>query len=381
MGNLYPVAPLRASAHSASRNRNVAHHLKRYHRRYRKHIFATAQRHSALADLSISFPALLFVCAVNHPGVDRLALQSRVIEGWSLKSLAALARIPFWVRKLPPEAFGEVIGCLPSSEFSSKRIANLLPKKVAQAAKWTRIVSRATELCDEGFALWVARIGAGEIPRRCEPELHSLALWAWYSQRQVGLASELILQKWHPGISWGHALDASDCWMSSLDLFLKLGHGALHYNRHATRHIGEVEFVPLQSARQIHDEVKVSQNCIRDYGYCLAMRDKRLISVHRKGESIAILCLSEGRGQRRLTIEELRAPRNGGVSNELAETVRTWLNAQDPLLLQSDMGPFQSKHCGRVWREIWKPYWLAKGTKTGLPLVEQESTLRDLRWP
>jgi hypothetical protein len=381
MGNPSPLAPLRASIHSASRQRDVARNVKRFHRRYRAQVAVTAGRHPALADLAVSFPALLFVCAVNHPGVDRMTLQKCVTQGHNLKSLSIMAQLPLWTRKLPPETFRDVIPALPNSEFSSKRIGNLLPQKTADAALWLSLVATATDICDEGFALWMARVATTGSPRHIERDLRSLALWAWYSQQSTGLATELILQKWHPGISWQNAQDARDSWFDSLNLFLTLGHDTLHYNRIPTRHYGDFEFVPLQSARQIHDEVKISQNCIRDYGCDLAERYRRLVSLRRNGKSVAILSLSEGKGQRRLTIEELKAPRNGSVTDEVAEVVRKWLHAQDPFLLQSDIGPFDSRHNKKIWAEIWKPYWRIKGLGLCLPVVEKEDTIRELRWP
>jgi hypothetical protein len=68
------------------------------------------------------------------------------------------------------------------------------------------------------------------------------------------------------------------------------------------------------------------------------------------------------------------------VNDEVAEAVRAWFLAQDPLVLESDVGPFDDRLCQHQWREFWKPYWMEKGRNPALPFRADEDSFRNLRW-
>src|SRR5688572_18970300 len=79
--------------------------LARYHKDFRTLVQALARRHPRLGDLAASFPALLFALAAPRRGFRPEGVIARAIEGAPLKTLAELAAVPLWLRKLPPEAF------------------------------------------------------------------------------------------------------------------------------------------------------------------------------------------------------------------------------------------------------------------------------------
>lgn len=360
--------------------RNIDKLLKHYPRPYRRAVMHVAAQHPSLRDLAASFPALLFVCAVAHAGVDGRRLIGKVIEGAKLTELAAMAKLPMWTRKLPPQVFAAPIGPLPNSAYAARQIANLLPGKGCNWPRWLSFVSQAAKFGTEEFALWIAFVFK-DIPKRFnEDDILRFALWQWFSARPESCAGRLILHCWNKTMSWKKAVGAVDCWFESLDLHLVLGGQDINYARVTDGEANGFEFVTLRSAKAVFEETRIFKNCIRTYAHCLQKRDRRLVSIRKSGKRCALLCVTEGNGQRRLSIEELRAPRNGMVNQELAEAVRCWFLRQDPLILESDMGPFDERLCQQSWRSFWRPYWHAKGINPLLPFHLHEDAMDNLRW-
>ena len=79
--------------------------LRRFPLRHRPAVKAMAERHLHLADLAITFPALLFALAVPRSGFDSTPIIGAVIAGAPLRDLALQVGLPMWSRKLMPEAF------------------------------------------------------------------------------------------------------------------------------------------------------------------------------------------------------------------------------------------------------------------------------------
>jgi hypothetical protein len=95
--------------------------LRRYDPRFQATVRALAARHSRIADLAVSFPALLFALAVPRRGLDPAPALARVVDGAGLAEAAAAAELPMWTRKLPPEAFARPIARLPDGELFRRR--------------------------------------------------------------------------------------------------------------------------------------------------------------------------------------------------------------------------------------------------------------------
>ncbi len=368
------AAPVRRGA------QNKGKLLKRVPRPYRTAVSHCAAQNPAARDLAASFPALLFACAVSHAGIDRKRLQAKAIEGASLAELAALAKVPMWARRLPPQAFAKPIGRLPASAAAVREMPNLLPKKPGNWQRWLAFISLATTCGDDDFALWLARVYKDIPDYFVENDIRRLALWAWFSQRPETVAGRLVLRKWTSAISWNTADKAVDCWTESLTLFIVLGKKELVYARETEREADGFHFETLTSAQAVFEQARVFKNCIRTYAHCLRDRRRRLIAVRRNGKTVALLCVSEGSGQRRFSVEELRAERNGVVEDATAEAVRRWQLKQDPHILTSDMGPFDGRLCQKSWRDFWKPYWREKGRQPLVPFHVDKNSLNKLRW-
>ena len=125
-------------------------------------------RHSRIADLAASFPALLFALAVPRPGLDPAPALARVIDGRGLAEVAVAADLPMWLRKVPPEALTRPIMRLPDGELFRRQIANHLPRSPKLAPTWLQAVADVADFAHEAAAVWVARELVRE-PRRESP--------------------------------------------------------------------------------------------------------------------------------------------------------------------------------------------------------------------
>src|SRR5262249_50764518 len=153
--------------------------LRRYCPGVNAQVRALAGCHPRLADLAVSFPALLFTLAVPRAGFDPMPGIARVIAGASLATAASDARVPLWLRKLPPEAFVRPLPLLPDGELFRQRIVNHLPRSPKLAPAWLQSVADAAEWGHEGAAVWSAR----ELLRDPGTKLGCLrliGLFAWF---------------------------------------------------------------------------------------------------------------------------------------------------------------------------------------------------------
>src|SRR5262245_57488027 len=122
MRTILSWAAARARVRPVARVDTVERRLRRYCAVVNAQVRALAGRHSRLADLAVSFPALLFALAVPRVGFDPRPAVARVIAGASLADVAGEARVPLWLRKLPPEALVRPLPLLPDGALFRKRI-------------------------------------------------------------------------------------------------------------------------------------------------------------------------------------------------------------------------------------------------------------------
>ncbi|MCP1830457.1 hypothetical protein J2R76_007157 [Bradyrhizobium sp. USDA 4532] len=135
----------------------LEHQLRRYHPHVQGRVRALAMRHTRLADLAASFPALLFALAVPRAGIASARARACVIDGRSLADAAAAAGIPLWLRRLPPEAFTAPITGLPDDELFRRQIANHLPPSPKLAPIWLKIRRGGCRARHGPAAVWIAR--------------------------------------------------------------------------------------------------------------------------------------------------------------------------------------------------------------------------------
>ncbi|TWT01679.1 PcfJ domain-containing protein [Reyranella sp. CPCC 100927] len=364
----------RASRPEAARSRLLERQLRRYQKPFQSAVRALARRHTRLADLAASFPALLFALAVPRLGVKPEPAIARVIQGQSLAEIAAAAGIPLWLRKLSPEALARPIRKLPDGALFRRQIVNHLPPSTKLAPAWLEAVTDVATFAHEAAAVWIAREFVRE-PKHVEPaRLRLLSLWLWFSCQPETFGYTLIDKPWTLDMRIGTAFTAANAWHTTLELHLNLGHQPIADVWLRAGRVGGYDFLPLTSIAAIIEEAAAMRNCVRTYGNSLAHNRSRLWSLRRDGERIATLCVA-ARNEPLLNIVELRGPGNAEAPIDSWWAARQWLHMHD--LPQIKTGRRESAPLDRAtWIALWRPYWLAqRRIPNWLPIVPSRTAL------
>jgi hypothetical protein len=320
---------------------------------------ALAARHPRVADLAASFPTLLFALAVPRPGLDPARAIARAIDGASLAEVAAAADLPFWLRKLPPEAPTRPIARLPDGKAFRRRIANHLPSRKL-APSWLQAMADMADLAHDAGALWIAR----EITRQERPKLDRLrlvGLWAWFSSQPGTFGHGMIDTPWTPGMRLAVARSAAEDWRTTFTLHLDLGREPVAEPWLRPAHVCGYDFVPLMSAEQIVEEASAMNNCVRTYGDSVAHNLARLWSIRRQGERVATLSIEVGNSDPLPTVGQVKGWANGPVPVEVSWAARQWLHMHDLPRLDTKRRCWGTVPLDRAtWLALWRPYWLAK---------------------
>lgn len=345
----------------AGRSDLLERRLRRYHPRFQGAVRTLALRHSRLADLAASFPALLFALAFPRARLDPARAIAGVIDGRPLAEAAAAAGVPLWLRKLPPEAFAGPIPRLPDGELFRRQIANHLPRSPKLTPTWLQLVADAAELAHEPVAVWIAREFIREPERVKTARLRSICLWAWFSSQPATLGHDLIERPWTPDMRIDAARAAASDWLTIVALHANLGRKAIADMWLRPGRMAGYEFMPLDSIAAIIEEAKAMRNCLRTFGNSLAHNQARLWSIRKDGERLATLRIARRYRDPLPNLVELKGPDNVEVSRELWWVARQWLHKHD--LSQIDIGQFDwgTAPLNRgSWMSLWRPYWLAK---------------------
>jgi hypothetical protein len=371
---------LRAPRRVAARSDMVERQLRRYHSRFQGVVRALAMRHSRIADLAASFPALLFALAVPRPGLNPEPALTRVIDGLTLVEVAAAADVPMWLRKLPPEAFVRPIMRLPDGDLFRRQIANHLTRSPKLAPTWLQVVADVAELAHETAAVWIARELVRE-PRRVNPaRLRLISLWSWFSVQPATLGRELIDRPWTPSMRIDPALAAAGDWRTNIALHVNLGAQPITDMWLQAGRVAGYDFQPLNSIPTIVEEADALGNCLRTYGSNLAHNRSRLWSVQRDGERIATLRVASRYHDPLPNIVELRGAGNTEVQRDLWWAARQWLHMHDLSQIDMALRKWGTAPLDRAtWLSLWRPYWLAKRRiPEWLPIAPSRGALNTL---
>ena len=386
---------LRARAEARGGAPSIARQLQRFRPEIQDAVAVLAARHERLADLALSFPALLVALAWPNARFDPRPVIDGAVAGVPLAALARAARLPLWLRKLEPRSLIAPLPAMPDGGFIAHRIVNHLPAHPAQAQAWFEAVSLAHRWVDDCFALWCAReFAAAKDARQSRRRrrranrwrgsvyrLPLLCLWAWYSGRPDTPAGSLVEMRWHPQMQLGAAWAGANAWLElvELDLFL----GGRKIDDVLVLHEPGLEgftFEPLFSRSSIAAEGTAMRNCVRSYGPALARDSLRLWSMRKDGARVATLAVGWPTSDPLPVIEDLKLVGNIEAPPELWWIARRWLHAHDVRGMIARRLPWNSPVPDRAgWLRLWKPFWLAKGrVPAWLPLGPSSDALRNL---
>lgn len=337
-------------------------------------------RHSRVADLAVSFPALLFALAVPRPGLDPARAIERAIEGVSLAKVAAAADVPMWLRKLPPEALSRPIAKLPDGEIFRRQIANHLPRSPKVTPIWLQAVADVADLAHEAGAVWIAREIAREKQGMNLNRLRLVGVWAWFSGQPDTLGCRMIQKPWAPDMRIGSALGAADDWLTNIGLRVNLGREPIADVWLQPARVAGYDFLPLASVSDITEEAAAMRNCLCTYGYRLAHNRSRLWSMRKDGQRVATLSVASGYRDPLPNIVELTAAGNAEAPLEVWWAARQWLHIHDLTQVDTKRRDRGTVPLDRVtWISLWRPYWLAKRRiPEWLPLAPSRAALAAL---
>ena len=359
MRMIFPWAAARARAHPVARADTVERRLRRYCAPVTAQVRALAGRHPRLADLAISFPALLFALAVPRVRFDPRPAIARVTAGDSLADVAGEARLALWLRKLPPEACVRPIPPLPDGALFRRRIINHLPRSPKLAPVWLQAVADAAVWAHDGVAVWVARELVRDPHAKLE-HLRAISLFAWFSGAPDTAAHAMMAQRWDGSMRFATALEAAREWLTRIELQVALGDGPIADMWLTPGHVGGFDFVALRTAADIAAEAAVMRNCLCTFGYRLAGNRSRLWSVQKDGQRVATLSIGKRYYDPLLNVVEVKAADNVDASREIWWAARQWLHRHDVPSLWDNRLPRPAPLDRAAWVSTWRPYWVAK---------------------
>lgn len=336
----------------------VCENVAAFHADYRRRVRRLSAFAPEIADLTHTFPGLIFALVTEYGSPDaRDKALEQVEDGASLRAVAKTLGLPYWLRKLPAQSFRQPVPDLPATDTFARKIANLIPSADGAIAPWLERVGEAYAAVNADYALWVAR--QSRFPsdtERCDTR-DLLAAWAWYSRQPESFGHALLRGKWVPGISFKRALDEARVWARRADMAVTLGQGIRDTWFEGGRS-GDFEFVPLVTATDFLNESGSLANCLDQYAEPINSGHVRVFSIRQNGKAVGCLeigphdddCLMP-------TIEQLRGPRNNRAGPEVWRAAYAWLGGQT---FRTFPGPSHGtrSQVEKTWRKLWDPLLL-----------------------
>lgn len=329
--------------------------LQSFHFSCRRRVDEIANQAACFEELAETFPGLLFALATNYGTAEaRRAAIAHLVSGSRLREAANALGLPWWMRKLPPQAFNKRLETLPDDPKFSARIVNLLPTVPAISAKWLERVTQAYRICGPEFALWVARHDRFHAPLITDPALPYVAAWAWFASHPETLGAQLLRRPWTPNMSPRRAFDEVTAWRKRIRLALTLSAlgrkpwlsegSALGY-----------EFVELRTIDDFIAESDTMDNCLDSFSEKLESGVSYVFSIRRNGSPVADIEIGVHPVEPTMpSIVQLRGPKNKRAHPEIWRAAYNWLGNQELHPVPAQVVNSAARR--RAWRTLWKPY-------------------------
>jgi len=353
--------------------------LDAFHPAYRRYIVALTSCSPELADLTDSFPALLFALVSGYAtGEKRERACELVGRGAPLREAADTLDLAWWLRKLPAPAFTAPLPAFPRDPEFAFRISNLVPRDERLAPTWLTRVSHAFEAGGRDFALWIAR--QPDLANPPEEQFTFLAAWAWFSGRPGLLGHRMLRKAWSPDMSFKRAREELAAWRQRLRLIECLGFGIESPWLTDGTAMG-FDFVALRTVDDFIAESEALENCLDQYADQLHTGLTAVFSIRKGSRSVA--CVEIGPHDEEVsmpTIVQLRAARNRRAPPEAWQATFAWLGAQRLEPLSPERHAPKPMKRVEARRQLWRPYLEAlDGTR--YEHVFKEAVLASARSP
>ena len=323
----------------------------------------------AVADLCLTFPGLLFALATGYGTAgDRERCLAHVKAGGTLRQAAETLGLPFWLRKLPAEAFNAPLPPLPSSADFNRRVVNHVPGEAWKSSGWLDRVLLTRELVDDDFALWMAWRSKAMPRLRDTNRLVLLSAYAWFSQQPGTYGAGLLRLPFDTLMGLRKGMEEADIWKRRIELAVTLGDG-IKDTWYGPGSAKGYDFVPLARLEDFVAEGVEMDNCLDQFAPQVQQRNTRIFSVRKEGRPVADLEIAPHQEDPMMpAVEQLRGPGNRRAPSGIWQAVFDWLSSQPVRPL-----PASRAHPGAsrlVARKLWEPYMAALAGQPG------EKTLR-----
>lgn len=360
--------PVRAglTARAATAPTAAERRIRLFETRWQPAIRQLAAADGRIADLAVSFPALLFALAHPRRGLDVRPALDKVLAGAPLAAIAADLGVPMWLRPLQPALLRAPLPALPDGLLFRRQIANHLPRRAKSATQWFEAVAEAARWGEPDFVVWCARVWcAREAPTGAPIEDHDiayLALWHFFSQRPESEAGLCVDRRWGPTIGWDAAVTAARSFRRTVMTKVLLGAIPVEDPWLQPATVGDFKFVPLLSAAAIIEEASAMDNCVRDFAGRVSGGRYRVWSVQRNGERLATIGFKITPLHPFVIIDQVKAKSNRRPEPEVLAAVHGWFEGLQQIRRDTwgRLSPEVDARRPKVWRALWRPYWLER---------------------
>jgi hypothetical protein len=354
---------------AAARARSLETEIKRFAKVQQRRLRKLVKSSSRLGDILYSFPAAAFAVVSGHGTHNQRGEAVRLIkDGAELRQVADVLELPFWTRRLPPEAFEDRISNLPNGEAFARKVVNLIPADPEATAMWLRWLLAGNEACHEEFALWLARQKVYRVENDFGAPVLPLAAYAWFSGLDEGDRNRRMVETpWHKQIGLRKAVEAMCSWYERVMLDLTAGdrkRGPGRYRNRKRKH--GYTLLPLRTPQDLHEEGEAMNHCVGTYSYEVARGNCLIYSVRHGGRRVATLELRWVYGSHRPpVVNQLLGHSNKPVGPDVQVAVAEWLRDQSGIVNSCDVAHLALDETR--WRAFWGGYVKAKGDRVLVP--------------
>ncbi|MCW2306266.1 PcfJ domain-containing protein [Rhodobium gokarnense] len=343
--------------------------LRRYHRDHRRRLRKLARGSVALRDLVHGFPAMAVALVTGYrTRADRDGCIAVLTAGGDLKRAAGVLGLPFWLRRLPPEAFvgpldEGVDGKAASDEKFARRVVNLVPEDPNATAMWLAWVQAARRGAGDDFALWLASRRIYRAGEAGPPPLTVLAAYTWFSANRELTAASLIGTPWHARMALPRAVAEAKRWFHRAVFGFCRSAPGIDASWYRTQAVAGIRFVPLTSREALRREGDRMANCVAGYHEKVVEGGCLIYGLRRDDAPVATMELVPhpsvpGVG----LIAQLLGPGNTPVDRDVVEAARTWRARQGPFPL----GITRLAVSPERWERLFAPYREAMGADAAI---------------
>lgn len=325
----------------------------------------------ALEDLADAYPALLFALATGYASSEtRMRAVGMILHGASLKDAAAVLGLPWWLRKLPANAFQSPLVDLPRDSDYTIRMASLVPTDTTPAPQWLRLVSEASVAGGREFSLWMARHGIALSGAMPEQRLAMLMAWAWASTALGELAYGVVRVPWSSEMGIKRVLEEFTVWTQRIALLEWLASGGLTPWVPDGMHLGYL-FTTLRTVEDFVGAAEALDNCLEQYADRLRSEACAVASITCGDRIVACVEIAPHANDPSMpAIVQLRGVRNRRASIDVWQAAYAWLGAHPLQGASAERLVPPAADRAHTRRRLWEPYLQHLGSAGGGPGME-----------